>query len=193
MIWPWLALAIAVVVISSLWLAKGRDRTSQNSNQSQPDNSNSQISNGNANSAPDWPALVAEAKKEQIDLEVSGFIFRIPKSLKMDRSGEAIFLTFASDIPEGPTIGFESNNETPAQVVASIKSRLSGQEKILAERTETVNSIQWTTITQSSDFGIDNTTWLARSTKTLKVFYQDIRADTTGVFEDIVRSGRLSK
>lgn len=138
-----------------------------------------------------WDNLVSKAKQESSLKIVDDFSFQIPKTL-IDRSLSGIVSYVFDDQQEGPTISIQGVTEQPAVIMSSIKSGLSQYEKVVLEKKETINGIEWSMIEQTTDFGIDQVVWVARGrTSTVKVSYTVTRPGTTGVFEGIVKSARL--
>lgn len=139
-----------------------------------------------------WSELVGKAKSQAAATTIGEFTFSIPTSLLRQNTNAGPLYTF-NDVPEGPYISFEEVAEKPEAIITKTKSGLRQFERIVAERRETVDGVTWSMIQQTTDFGIDQVTWVAAQTdKTMRVFYTVTRPETTGVFEDIVRSARRS-
>ncbi len=191
--WKWIALGmVAIAILIIFWYAVNNGGNSSNDNANIQNLNTVGQNNFNVNTSVDWTELVAEAKKGKTELEFSRFTFQIPDSLIVNRSDQAVYYTFLPDLPEGPTIAFEPFDDTPANIIATIKDRLSATERILFENTESINGVNWTIIKQSTDFGIDQVFWLTGTNNTLQISYPDVRTDTSEVFEAIVGSGKKS-
>jgi hypothetical protein len=94
--------------------------------------------------------------------------------------------------PEGPVVSLQEDSEEPEEILASIKKDLNQYEKVVSEKTEVINGIEWSFLQHTTDFGIDQVTWAARGrTISMKVSYVVTRPETAEIFEEIVRSAML--
>lgn len=136
-----------------------------------------------------WDDLVQKAKGSKKAVSFGGFVFQVPKSLIGDDSGTSLSYTFHKDAGEAPYIGIRNSTDTPDQVVATIKKNLSTIERVVQEKTEAIHGVQWTVIEQTTDFGINQVTWVVRRNgNTIEVIYPVFRENTVEVFKDIVHS-----
>lgn len=190
---------IALAVASAVALARPREPAGDRrapaatsptrSNQTPMDENRS-----GTNSAPtaehpvNWDEIVRDAQARYRTLVVGGISFRIPASMHQQTVDRSEVLTFPNDLAEGPWIRLGVTDLDPQEAVAEIKMRLSQFERVVDDKTVALGLLSWRVIRRTTDFGIDETTWIVRGSRTVVVTYTEGTARAVEVFQDILRS-----
>lgn len=137
-----------------------------------------------------WSDLVQKASLSFVKKTIGTITFSVPESLTEDVLSSG-FGYYFNDIPEGPYIQLAVIQEKPINIIEQVKKSLSPYERIVNEGNEIIGGISWLYIQQTTDFGIDQVTWVAENKGlTIRVLYNAVRPEVTEVFESIIRSAK---
>lgn len=149
-------------------------------------NTNAQGDDQTAADAIWGPVLVAAARTTPVTF--NGITFDVPSNMtKGVVEGKTVF-SFPVDISEAPSIFFSTTTKTPSQVVMELNDSLSQFERIVSDTTTTIHGKVWRMVERTTDFGINEVTWITADSTTTVVLYQHAREDVTTVLRSIVTS-----